>query len=249
MFERLVKNTEGLNSVAGHLRRTQELGELKRLAEEWLVPTEDVEDFIAGRRFRLAEIKIEEQEFATAEDKLRTEMWYLKDKDFTDILAQHLIGKCEDALFSSQVLQPHKSLQKCMDYVMEQAFHMAEEKCKAQGGGDAQNGRRQNVGMALAHQKVFGWAEAYYALDDAADEAKKKEKRKKELQEERKKEEWRKADAAKRQAGGGKKPNAGNRSKKGTPEVAEKPKDAQMSMFDLMNGSADSSKEKENEGV
>lgn len=235
MFEKIVRNIEELNSVAVHLRNTKNLTELRTLAEEWLIPKKDIEDFIAGKRFRLAEIKIEEKEFKTAEQKLREEMWTLKDKEFADILAQHLIGKCEEELFSIQVLQPHKTLQKCLDYVMQQAYHVAEEKRK-----ELDKEKGQNVGLALSHVKVYEWAEAYYALDDAAKEKKEKEERKKELQ---KKQKQSKLIAADQQAGINK--NSGSVS--GKSKVPED--DNQLTLFSMLNDGTDVTQEEKHEGV
>lgn len=233
MFEKIVKNLEELNSVAVHLRNIRNFDDLRHLAEEWLVPEKEIEDFISGKRYRLTETKIEEKEFSTAEEKLREEMWILKDKEFADILAQHLIKKCEDDSFSSQVLQHHKTLQKCLNYVMEKAYHIAEEKRKNQNEAPEQH--NQSVGLALSYIQVYAWAEEYYALDDAAEEKKKWEKTKKELLAKRKKEMERKEQDAK--------------IKKNQGAVEKKKEDTQLSIFDLMNGGSDGSKEKKHESV
>ena len=50
MYEKLITNTEDLNAMAVHLRNSQNFTELKTLAAQWLVPEEDVEDFIKGKR-------------------------------------------------------------------------------------------------------------------------------------------------------------------------------------------------------
>ena len=244
MFEKMVKSTEELNAVAAHLRGIQNFDELRRLARERLVPKEDVEDFIAGKRYQLAEIKTEEKEYRTAEEKLREEMWLLKDREFADILSQHLIRKCGEESFSAQVLQRHKTLLKCLDHVMEKAYHIAEEKYKGKSGQPGQ--RDQNVALALSEIQVYAWAEEYYALDDAAEEKKKEEEDRKKQREEREKEEKRKAATAKRKAAAGAKTKAAAGS--GTQEKAkapEKPKEAQMSLFDMIG----TSQEEKNEGV
>lgn len=235
MFEKLVKNKEDLNSVAAHLRNIQNFDELRLLAEEWLVPHEDVEDFISGKRYRLAETKIEEKTFTTAEEKLREEMWILRDKEFSDIVAQHLIKMCEDASFAAQVLLSHKTLQKCLNYVMEKAYQIAEKKWKSQDGVLGQT--EQKIALALSEIEIYKWSEEYYALDDADEEEKKKEEAKRELRTRREKAQQRKEQSVK---------NEKNRAQ----SVKETKKDeAQISLFDLMSGNSKDNKGEKNESV
>ena len=66
MYEKLINNTEELNAMAVHLRNSQNFSELKVLAAQWLVPKQDVEDFIKGKRFQLAEIPLSEKEYTSA---------------------------------------------------------------------------------------------------------------------------------------------------------------------------------------
>ena len=80
MYEKLINNTEELNAMAVHLRNSQNFSELKVLAAQWLVPKQDVEDFIKGKRFQLAEIPLSEKEYTSAVEKLREEMWHMKDQ-------------------------------------------------------------------------------------------------------------------------------------------------------------------------
>lgn len=117
MFETMIHSTEELNAMAVHLRLSENFSELKLLASEWLVPEEYVQDFIAGKRAQLAEIPFEEREYDSAVEKLRAEMWLIKDQMFTDIVSKYLIRKAEDnPVFGMQVLQKHKTIQKCMQH-------------------------------------------------------------------------------------------------------------------------------------
>ena len=50
MYEKVIHNTEELNAMAAHLRMAQNFPELRLLAAERLVPEQDVEDFISGKR-------------------------------------------------------------------------------------------------------------------------------------------------------------------------------------------------------
>ena len=113
MFEKMIHNTEELNAMAVHLRLSQNFSELKSLAAKWLVPEDHIQDFISGKRAQLAEIPLEEKEYSSAVEKLREEMWLLKDQMFTDIVSRYLIQKAEEnPAFSMQVLQKHKTIQK-----------------------------------------------------------------------------------------------------------------------------------------
>lgn len=178
MFEKMIHNTEELNAMAVHLRLSQNFSELKSLAAKWLVPEDHIQDFISGKRAQLAEIPLEEKEYSSAVEKLREEMWLLKDQMFTDIVSRYLIQKAEEnPAFSMQVLQKHKTIQKCMNYIMEQAYSIAQkEHEKRVNGKQPVTGRQQNVALGISEIQVYQWAEDYYALDDAKQEADKKEK-------------------------------------------------------------------------
>ena len=108
-------------------------------------------------------------------------MWLLKDQMFTDIVSRYLIQKAEEnPAFSMQVLQKHKTIQKCMNYIMEQAYSIAQkEHEKRVNGKQPVTGREQNVALGISEIQVYQWAEDYYALDDAKQEADKKEKEQK----------------------------------------------------------------------
>ncbi len=199
MYEKVIHNTEELNAMAVHLRMAQNFPELRLLAAERLVPEQDVEDFISGKRFLLAEIPMSEKNYTSAAEKLREEMWHLKGQLFTDLVAQYLIQRAkEDILFGFRVLKKQKSLQKCMDYIMKQAYQMAEkEREKKFGKKQDPKGRTGNqnqaFGLGIAETKVYQWAEEYYALEDEVKEAKEQAKeRKKRLNALKRKEEHRK---------------------------------------------------------
>jgi len=242
VYEKVIHNTEELNAMAAHLRTSQNFHELKALAAQWLVPEQDVEDFISGKRFQLAEIPMSEKEYASAPEKLREEMWLLRDQLFTDIVTRHLIQKAEgDMLFSCQVLKKQKSLQKCMNYIMEQAYKIAEKEYEKRFGEKPDAGRRtqnRTISMGLAETKVYQWAEEYYALDDAAKEAKEQAAEKKKRLKSLKKEERRKnAESLKKESS--EKTSAIEQDSPGISEKAKKdaekqnPKNSQLSLFDL----------------
>lgn len=231
LYEKIVNNTGELNAAAAHLRQTKSFAELKRLAGEWLVPEEDVEAFIAGRRYFLADVAIGEKEYKKAEDKLREEMWALNDKHFTDVVAFHLLRRCEASEdLNEYVLRKHKTLQKCMNYIMEQAFHEANEayeESKKEGPPD------MPMGMAVEGNKVISWAEAYYALEDEEEETKKKDEEK-----------------GRRRKKNEEQENLEKQAPKALTKklVEKKPEDQQMSLFNFMQDGQES-KEAGNESV
>lgn len=256
MYEQIISNTEELNAMAVHLRISKNFSELKRLAAQWLVPEQDVEDFISGKRYQHAEIPLSEKEYASAAEKIREEMWLLKDKFFTDIVSRYLIKRAgEDVMFGFRVLQKQKTLQKCMNYIMEQAYKIAEkEQEKKSGGGKNKNrqGNRQNeaVGVGLTEVQVYQWAEEYYMLDDAVKEAKEKEAEKKKRLKALKKKEERKKKALVSQKGtstvpakvSGKtieKEDSQNAAEKKNVPKKQDMEGAQLSLFDLGAGSAE----------
>ena len=71
MIEKMVENVVELNDAAVHLRNQGDMEALRRLAKKWAVPYEQTEDFIQGRRYRLAEIPIRQKIFRTTSEKLR----------------------------------------------------------------------------------------------------------------------------------------------------------------------------------
>lgn len=269
MYEKLINNTEELNAMAVHLRNSQNFSELKVLAAQWLVPKQDVEDFIKGKRFQLAEIPLSEKEYTSAVEKLREEMWHMKDQLFTDIVGRHLMEKAEKGLlFGSQVLKKQKTLHKCMNYIMEQAYQMAEKEHDNRFGGKNNPNRRadhthQSVGMGISETKVYQWAEEYYALDDEAKEIKEQKAERKKRLNALKKEDERKKNAAssgkmtvkgvsegkeeKSAEKGGERQEsedmpAAEKQEKGAEKPTEKA--VQISLFDMM---ADQDKEKKGE--
>lgn len=188
MLETMITNTRELNKAANHLRSQKELKRLRELAETWMVPYNQVEDFIKGKRALLADPAIEEKEYPTVNAKLAEELRILDDVLFADIIGTYVCRKSSDAVYGAQVLKRHKTLQKCLDYILGKAYALAEEK---RGKSTALHG--QQCGVAMTDEQVFQWVDDYYALDDEKQEAEKREKAKKQFLEEKKREAERKA--------------------------------------------------------
>lgn len=91
---------------------------------------------------------------ARAREKLENELKAEKDKYFAEPVIGYLLKRCEDDEGLAQdVVQEHKTWNKCFDYIYEQA-------------------RRQATGnrAAVRDDVVYEWAEDYYHKDDKAEE-------------------------------------------------------------------------------
>lgn len=110
-----------------------------------------------------------------AKKKLDKELKKAKDKSFAEPVIEYLIKRCgEDVGLSQDVMQEHKTLEKCYGYIYSQAQK------------SAQKGARS---CAVRDDIIYEWAEDYYHRDDKAEEEEKVRK----AAEDRKKAEERKA--------------------------------------------------------
>ncbi len=95
-----------------------------------------------------------------AEEKLKKELAAAKDKSFADPIIGYLLERCrEDKGLAEDVVQDHKTWQKCFDYIYSQARKQAQGNC-----------------AAVRDDVVYEWAEDYYHKDDKAEEEKKAKK-------------------------------------------------------------------------
>lgn len=228
MIENAVKSIQELNQVAGHLRQNQEFDRIRKLAYTWLVPEEYAEDFISGKRCLLADIDIEEKEFASPTAKLAEEMKILSDEYFADIIGTYISRKCSDRAYAVLVMQHHKTLQKCLDYILGKVYAAAEEK-----KGKEKMRNQQGVGIVMSSAAVLSWADEYYRLDDAREEEEKRKKAREEYRENRARQEKQKEEQAireKERKEREKKREAREREKKEQEKAAKD----QLSLFDLM---------------
>ena len=95
-----------------------------------------------------------------AKEKLEKEMKADKDKTFAEPVIGYLLKRCEeDEGLAQDVVQEHKTWDKCYVYIYEQA-------------------RKQATGnrAAVRDDVVYEWAEDYYHKDDKAEEAEKAKK-------------------------------------------------------------------------
>ena len=95
-----------------------------------------------------------------AEEKLKKELAVAKDKSFADPIIGYLLERCrEDEGLAEDVVQEHKTWQKCFEYIYRQARQQAHGNC-----------------AAVRDDVVYEWAEDYYHKDDKAEEEKKAKK-------------------------------------------------------------------------
>lgn len=178
MLNEIIKTAEELNTAALHYRQSGNMDGVRELAKAYAVSQKQTEKFIQGSRYRLVDIPIEERKFANASEKLRAEMFALKDAGFADIIGQYLVNLAKtDSALDAQVLKKHKMLQRCLDYVTQKAYNIALEGAKKKG----ENGIRANTGLALSGDQVFPWVLEYYAKDDEKEIAEKEQEEKKKI--------------------------------------------------------------------
>lgn len=106
--------------------------------------------------------------------KLRDEQEKAKNKQFAEPVINYLIRRCEeDNGLGQDVMQEHKTWDKCFDYIYDKARKQA-------------NNARST---AVRDDAVYEWAEDYYHKDDKAEEEKKarEDAERKKKEEERKK--------------------------------------------------------------
>lgn len=88
MLNEIIKTAEELNTAALYYRQSGNMDGVRELAKAHAVSKKQTEEFIQGSRYRLVDIPIEERKFANASEKLRAEMFALKDAGFADIIGQ-----------------------------------------------------------------------------------------------------------------------------------------------------------------
>ena len=122
MLGKMIENTKDLNMVADRLRARGEISRLQELCKEWLIPEKDMQDFLQGKRLRLAEVPLEEKIFSTASEKIAEEMYQFEGPGLAVALGQYLMERCEEKTLGEQILLPHKSLEKafCKEYMKNQ---------------------------------------------------------------------------------------------------------------------------------
>ncbi|WP_314723440.1 Cas9 inhibitor AcrIIA9 family protein [Enterocloster bolteae] len=154
-----INSIHEINAIAADLRRIGLREEIKILAEKNKIPTDDVEEYLKGKRYFLVDGG-NAKAYDTARGKLLDEIGFLNDPHFGDVIGQYLLKNCDEADFSALVLQNHKTLQRCIEYLMAKAQEMVTD----------EDGKRQRkTCVAVEEDMVYQWADEYYELDDRED--------------------------------------------------------------------------------
>lgn len=171
IFDKM-ENIHEVNRMAAELRRLGMKEKLKELADKNRVMDEDLEAFFLGKRYFLVDAGESQKIYDTARANLMDEMLTLNDPLFGNVIGGYLLRCCSEPGFQESVLQEHKTLQRCIEYVMEQAYGLLDENQKE---------ARRNTAVAVVSDQVFEWVKSYYTLDDKADLEEKRKKAEKEF--------------------------------------------------------------------
>ena len=185
MLEKLAKSIEEVNVLAEHYRTCQNVAAIESLAKECFISKEDTDAFIAGKRNFLLKVLLTQSVSVT--EKLTEEMLLLQDSGYATVLGTYLLDLArKDPVMKDVILQPHKTLRHCIEYVHEKAYETALKKAKKEGKA----GVGQNTGIAIGSTEVFAWVIDYYLLDDRKDMEKKAQEEKDTI-----KKAWKKAES------------------------------------------------------
>ena len=185
MLEKLAKSIEEVNVLAEHYRTCQNVAAIESLAKECFISKEDTDAFIAGKRKFLLKVLLTQSVSVT--EKLTEEMLLLQDSGYATVLGTYLLDLArKDPVMEDVILQPHKTLRHCIEYVHEKAYETALKKAKKEGKA----GVGQNTGIAIGSTEVFAWVIDYYLLDDRKDMEKKAQEEKDTI-----KKAWKKAES------------------------------------------------------
>lgn len=177
MLEKLAKSIEEINVLAEHYRTCHNVAAIESLAKEHSISKEDTDAFIAGKRNFLQKVLLTRQS-ASATEKLTEEMLLLQDSGYATVIGTYLLDLArKDSVMKDMILQSHKTLQRCVEYVHEKAYEVALERAKKEG----KTGVGQNAGIAIGSTEVFAWVIDYYLLDDHKEIVKKEQEEKKKV--------------------------------------------------------------------
>lgn len=160
MVEKMIKKMESVQAVNQLAAKLKQMGlkkDLEALAEKNKIRKSDLEAFLSGKHYFLVDGGNTVKTYASARAKLLDEMLYLKDPHFADVIGNALLKQCSNPEMEFQILQSHKTLQRCVDYLMQKAWELVDEESRNQ---------RIRGGFAVTSDTVFSWVQDYYVLDD-----------------------------------------------------------------------------------
>lgn len=230
MVEKIINKMESVQAINQLAVKLKQMGlrkDVEMLAEKNKIGKADLEAFLSGKHYFLVDGGNTVKTYASARAKLLDEMMYLKDANFADVIGNYLLKQCSHSETECLILQSHKTLQRCVDYLMERAWDLVDEESKNQ---------RINVGFAVAGDTVLNWVHDYYYLDDKEQlEQKEKEAEAKFLANISSTSETKKTTG--KQKGGGRKKKTKTEVKKQpdneSGQAESKPEEVQLSLFDV----------------
>lgn len=160
MVEKILENVSDIyeiNQTAAKLRQLGMREELQKLAEKYAVPKQNIAAFLSGKRYFLVDGGPIRKTYRTARSKLLDEMDMLKDPHYADVVGAYLFSQCGKYAIEQQILKPHKTLQRCVEYLMEKAWELVDDEKKNQ---------RIRTGVYVQDDTAYRWVQEYYALDD-----------------------------------------------------------------------------------
>mgnify|MGYP000108040842 CR=1 FL=1 len=153
MLGKMIENTKDLNMVADRLRARGEISRLQELCKEWLIPEKDMQDFLQGKRLRLAEVPLEEKIFSTASEKIAEEMYQFEGPGLAVALGQYLMERCEEKTLGEQILLPHKSLEKAINFILQRVY----ERIKKTTCNRIEMGKMVQESQSVPKKCTIGW--------------------------------------------------------------------------------------------
>ena len=150
MVEKMIKKMESVQAVNQLAAKLKQMGlkkDLEALAEKNKIRKSDLEAFLSGKHYFLVDGGNTVKTYASARAKLLDEMLYLKDPHFADVIGNALLKQCSNPEMEFQILQSHKTLQRCVDYLMQKAWELVDEESRNQ---------RIRVGFAVTSDTAKG---------------------------------------------------------------------------------------------
>lgn len=153
------KDLRAINELAESLRQIGAKEELKALSARYKIDSDDLEAFIARKRYWLVDEGICKRDYQSGRSKILDEMGMLNDANFGTPVGSYLLTCCSRADYEKQILKPQKTLMRCIEFLMKKAYEIAKEGQK----GDFD---KRKAAVAVQDADVFAWVDEYYFLDD-----------------------------------------------------------------------------------
>lgn len=162
MIEKIYDNitsVKEINQLAADLRQTRQKDMLLTLAKKYNLTDKMAEDFMTGRRRFLVDGGDTASSYNTVKSKLVDEMMDLGYEPFAKPIGDYLLRQDISEKLENQILLPHKTLQRCIEYLMDKAYSMIDDSLKKAG---------RMLNYVATDETVYEWVWEYYQADDAS---------------------------------------------------------------------------------